>query len=317
MTLGQVEREVRATGAAVAAGAAQLGLLAIVDVLDEPGEAQDVLGHPLAPLPAGLRVGQRLVQRPGRGGQRGGDLGVAAQRGVDLTEALGAGVAEGGDQLAEAVELAAHLRAHRLEIGADDVLARIEACLETARGLVEMAAVEHVDVVQRRRHCGIALVAVAPVVELGDGDGEGPPRRRRHGEGDPGQGQEGHGHDGCDCDHVHVQEHDKGVSRRRGSPGRPRHRTRSAVADHEAAIVETTEGVGHIVEAEVGVEPRHRSLHASASAVDTRWTICRMPPSYTSYSAHVPGKSLTHPTSTLGTPPPARLARWRWVCPAV
>ena len=101
MTLGQVEREVRAPGGAVAAGAAQLGLLAVVDVLDEAGEAQHVLGHPLAPLAACLGVGQRLVQRLRRVGQRGGDLGVTAQRGVDLAEALGAGVTEGGDQLTE------------------------------------------------------------------------------------------------------------------------------------------------------------------------------------------------------------------------
>ena len=42
--------------------AVDLGLLAVVDVLGEPGEAQHVLGHPLAPLAPGLRVGQRLAR---------------------------------------------------------------------------------------------------------------------------------------------------------------------------------------------------------------------------------------------------------------
>ena len=92
-----------------AGAAVDLGLLAVVDVLGEPGQAQHVLGHPLAPLAAGLRVGQRLAQHAGRVGQRAGDLGVGAQRLVDLPEALGAGRAELGDQRAEALQLDAHL----------------------------------------------------------------------------------------------------------------------------------------------------------------------------------------------------------------
>ena len=86
VALGQVERVVGPARAAV-----DLGLLAVVDVLGEPGEAQHVLGHALAPLAASLRVGQRLAQHARRVGERAGDLGVRAQRLVDLPEALGAG----------------------------------------------------------------------------------------------------------------------------------------------------------------------------------------------------------------------------------
>ena len=181
VALGQLEREVGAAAGALATGAAQLRLLAVVDVLDEAGEAQHVLGHPLAPLSPGLGVGQRFLQRLRGAGQRRGDLGVAAQRGIDLAEPLGAGVAEGGDELAEAVELAAHLRPDRIEVGADDVLAGVEPGLQAAGRLVEVAAVEHVDLPQGGGHGCVALVEV-PLVEVVDGDGrtsaEPTPRRR-------------------------------------------------------------------------------------------------------------------------------------------
>ena len=168
VALGQLEREVRTAAGAVSTGAAQLRLLAVVDVLDEAAEAQHVLGHPFAPLTAGLRVGQRLLQGLRGVRQRRGDLGVAAQRGVHLTEALGAGVAEGGDEFAEAVELAAHLRPHGIEVGTDDVLAGVEPRLQAAGGLVEVAAIEHVDLAQSCGHGVVALVEV-PLIEVIDG----------------------------------------------------------------------------------------------------------------------------------------------------
>ena len=134
VALGQVEREVGPAGAAL-----DLGLLAVVDVLGEPGQAQHVLGHPLAPLAAGLRVGQRLAQHPRRVGERAGDLGVGAQRLVDLAEALGARRAELGDQRAEALQLGAHLDAHLVEAGVDDVLLRRQVGLHA---LVTVLAAE-------------------------------------------------------------------------------------------------------------------------------------------------------------------------------
>ena len=68
-------------------------------------------------------------------------------------------------------------------------LLAVEPGLQTARGLVELAAVEHVDLAQRRRPRLVALVEM-PLVEVVDGDGEGAPGRRRDGEGEPGDGQE-------------------------------------------------------------------------------------------------------------------------------
>ena len=60
------------------------------------------------------------------------------------------------------------------------------------------------------------------------------------------------------------------------------------------------------------------SVHASASGAEMRRRTWRMPPSKTRYSAHAPGKSLTHATSTHGTSPVAanRRTRLRWVWPA-
>ncbi len=65
--LGQREREVGPPGCPV-----ELGLLDVVDVLDEAGQPQHVLGHPLAPLAAGRGTGHRLAQRPRRLGQASG-----------------------------------------------------------------------------------------------------------------------------------------------------------------------------------------------------------------------------------------------------
>ena len=71
VALGQLERVVRPARAAL-----DLNLLAVVDVLDESGEAEHVLGHSFSPLATHLRARQRLAQRAGGIGERGGDLGV-------------------------------------------------------------------------------------------------------------------------------------------------------------------------------------------------------------------------------------------------
>ena len=134
---------------------------------------------------------------------------MTAQRGVDLAEPLGAGVAEGGDQLTETSEFAAHLRPHGVEVRPDDVLAGVESGLQAPGRLVEVAAVEHVDLVERRGHGGVALGEVT-LAELTDGDGEGAARRRGEGDGDSDDGKEGHGHDGCDGDHVHAKSMTRG-----------------------------------------------------------------------------------------------------------
>ena len=161
VALGQLERVVRPAGAAV-----DLGLLAVVDVLGEAGQAEHVLGHALAPLATGLRVGEGLAQHPGGVGQGGGDLGVGAQRLVDLAEALGAGRADVADQLAEALQLGAHLGADLVEAGVDDVLLRREVGLHAGGRRAELLAVEHGGVLERRAHGEVALGA-GPLGDLG------------------------------------------------------------------------------------------------------------------------------------------------------
>ena len=65
--------------------------------------------------PRALGVGQRLAQACGRLRQSLGDLGVAAQRLVDLAEPLGALLGQAGDHPAQLLELGAHLDAHLVE----------------------------------------------------------------------------------------------------------------------------------------------------------------------------------------------------------
>ena len=57
----------------------ELGLLEVVDVLDEAGHAEHVFGHPFAPLPTRRRGRHRLAQRLRRLRQRQRHLGVVAQ----------------------------------------------------------------------------------------------------------------------------------------------------------------------------------------------------------------------------------------------
>ena len=322
----------------VSAGAAQLGLLAVVDVLDEAGESQHVLGHPLAPLPARLGVGQRLVQGPCGVGQGRGDLGVTAQRGVDLAEPLGAGLTERGDQLTETSEFAAHLGPNGVEIRPDDVLAGVESGLQAPGRLVEVAAVEHVDLVERRSHGGVALGEVT-LAELTDGDSEGAARRRGEDDGDSDDGKEGHGHDGCDGDHVHAKSMTRGCNSAADagpmngpSPGYSRNPGEfgtSAPAGRET--LGCVSGTGS-----AGSARRGRRVRTSCSRCRSRSTerdTVRSTPTRRvtkgggrSAGSHrrtpgtpptSPGKSFTHPTSMLGTPPPATCTRWRCVCPAV
>ena len=185
VALGQVEREVGPAGAAV-----DLGLLAVVDVLGEPGEAQHVLGHPLAPLAPGLRVGQRLAQHARRVGEGAGDLGVGAQRLVDLPEALGARRAELGDQRAEALQLGAHLDPDLVEAGVDDVLLRRQVGLHAgghgAGRRAELLAVEHRRLLQRGPHGGVALGG-RPATRSRPSPRRWPRRRRRRARSPPGR----------------------------------------------------------------------------------------------------------------------------------
>ena len=72
-------------------------LLLVVDVLDEAGEAQHVLGHPFAPLPSGLAARQRLAQ-PLRGvGEVAGLRRVELELLAHLAERHLAGASEVGE----------------------------------------------------------------------------------------------------------------------------------------------------------------------------------------------------------------------------
>jgi hypothetical protein len=84
VTLWQEEREV---GNALAL-AGDAGALAVLLVLDQARGPNDVLGHAFAPLTATVGAGERLAQALRRGREVLGDLGVGAQRLVDLAESL-------------------------------------------------------------------------------------------------------------------------------------------------------------------------------------------------------------------------------------
>ena len=158
MALGQREREVRSPGAAL-----DLGLLDVVDVLDEAGETQHVLGHPLAPLAACGRADERLAERARRLAQVLGDLGVGAQGLVDLTELLGAGLAQRRHHRAEAAELGAHLLVDLVEPGIDDVLLRRQlgrrVLADLHGGGAELFTLEDDRLLERGPHRRVALDA--------------------------------------------------------------------------------------------------------------------------------------------------------------
>ena len=97
-------------------------LLLVVDVLDEPGQAEHVLGHALAPLAPGLGVGQRLPQALRAGREGLGDLGLGAQRLVHLAELLGVALAQLPDEVPEPLHLRPQLGLHLVQPGVDHVL---------------------------------------------------------------------------------------------------------------------------------------------------------------------------------------------------
>ena len=108
------EREVGDAGAA-----GDRGLLAVLDALDEAGELQHVLGHPLAPLAAGLAARQRLAQALGGLGQLGDAFALLAQDAGEHVELRAALVLELLEQVGDPPELVVH----RLEPGVDEARA--------------------------------------------------------------------------------------------------------------------------------------------------------------------------------------------------
>ena len=158
VALGEREREVGSPGAAL-----DLGLLDVVDVLDEPRQAQDVFGHALAPLAACGRADERLAERAGRFAEVLGDLGVGAQGLVDLAELLGAGLAQRRHHGSEAAELGTHLLVDLVEPGIDDVLLRRQlgrsVLADLHRGGSELLALEDHRLLEGGPHGRVALDA--------------------------------------------------------------------------------------------------------------------------------------------------------------
>ena len=153
VALGHQERVVRQ-----GAGALDRGLLLVVDVLEEAGEPEDVLRHPLPPLASRLRVGQHLAQALGAGRERLGDLGLGAQRFVDLAELLGAALPELANQVAEAVHLRPQLVLHLVEPGVDDVLLRRQLALSGRELGAELLPLEEPGLLQELPMVGGDLV---------------------------------------------------------------------------------------------------------------------------------------------------------------
>ena len=92
-----------------------------------------------------------------------GDLGVGAQGLVDLTELLGAGLAQRRHHRAETAELGAHLLVDLVEPGIDDVLLRRQlgrrVLAHLHGGGAELFALEDDRLLERGPHRRVALDA--------------------------------------------------------------------------------------------------------------------------------------------------------------
>ncbi len=108
-----VREEEREVGDAVAAHGG--ALLPVVHVLDEVGEAQDVLGHALAPPAAGLRAREHLAEALGRVQQVRESLALLRQLLAELAELPVAVGLEDAHEVAHFVEPPGH----RLELLVD------------------------------------------------------------------------------------------------------------------------------------------------------------------------------------------------------
>ena len=97
-------------------------LLAVVDALEEPGELQNVLRHPLAPLPTRARVGERLPQLLCVFGERVQAGVLALQLVGELTERLVPIVFQLAYEVADLAELAGH----RDELLVDEALLAVQ-----------------------------------------------------------------------------------------------------------------------------------------------------------------------------------------------
>ena len=111
--LGQQEREV-----GDATPLRHRLLLAVLHALDEAGEPQHVLRHPLAPLAPGLAAGERLAEALGGAGELGDPGPLRRERARELLDLGAAAGLELADQGGDLVELGADVAELRLDQGA-------------------------------------------------------------------------------------------------------------------------------------------------------------------------------------------------------
>ena len=102
LVVGQQEGEIRA------GPTLDRSLLSVVDALAHAGRAQDILGHALPPLAAGLGAGERLAQVLGGLGENLLLPGRRFKRLDELAVLLGALLLQLPDEVAQLGELGAH-----------------------------------------------------------------------------------------------------------------------------------------------------------------------------------------------------------------
>ena len=108
------------------AAAGHARLAPVVDALDEPGHAQHVVGHALAPLAPGLRVGQHLAQAVGGLGQVARLLGGLGEPGGELAVLGRSLLLETGDQIGDPVETFGEPGREAGDLVLDHLVAQVE-----------------------------------------------------------------------------------------------------------------------------------------------------------------------------------------------
>ena len=160
------------------AGACQLLVTPVVDAVDEPREAQHVVGHALAPLATCRRADERFPERLrglGEGARRTAGFGQLTGQRARLLAPV---TFDPLDQVGERVELAAHLVELAVDQGAGAVeLRRAESPLSGEHLLVHAH-----EMVDRGLHRGAVGARHAPPTTAADHerDDEGRHQRRDH-----------------------------------------------------------------------------------------------------------------------------------------
>ena len=151
VTAGQVEGVVRP------AAGSERRLLLVVDPFDEARRAQDVFGHPLAPLTARLGRGEGTLEMAGGLGERGGRLEGLLETSRELARLAGAVLLEVADEGRHPLEL----ELHAFDLAGDDIALRAERDPTGFQVIAELGAGDGEHVVER------GLEHLAPLVADG------------------------------------------------------------------------------------------------------------------------------------------------------